>query len=276
MSERMSPVVVATMQRDEETRLEAWILYHASLFGFGSLHIFDNGSTSTKVKRVLKKYAALGVYVDYGHVGTSSFVKKGEIIAGLFRDLEKDSDIQFFFPMDCDEFLVLRRPDGQLTADRYAIIKYLMELVEEPRVLLAEDAYANVLGHPGYFLPPYAHRRAFFTNGCCTWIHEGFHAGESRKAKGERFTNFAYLHFHYRPYADMVRQSKWKLSHLVDVTNPSDLQAYTGDCFHVARFLLIPERDYVQSFSKANSINVPWLVFLFTKLGVTEKFFRAI
>jgi hypothetical protein len=170
-------VVVSMMERDEEIRLEAWILYHANLFGFENLYIYDNGSTSKLVEEILTKYAELGVHVDYSRTGSEAFAAKGDILAKKFIALDADPRNLFFVPLDRNELLTLRLPDGSLSADRSAILGYLETLIHDPHILVAQDAYANVFGQPGHFLPAYAHHKVFFTEGCCTWMDECFHCG---------------------------------------------------------------------------------------------------
>jgi Glycosyl transferase family 2 len=269
-------VVIAMMERDEEARLEAWILYHARLFGFESLYIYDNGSTSKLVRQILTKYAARGVHVDYSYTGSKNFSSKGDIFTEKFIELEQDSRNLFFIPLDCDEFLTLRGPDGLLTGDRSTIHAYLDTLVHDQHILVARDAYANVLGYPGHFFPAYAHHKVFFAEGCCTWMDEGFHCARSRKIEEERVTDFVYLHFHYRPFEDMVQQSTRKLAHLVDITDADKLREYKGSGFHVVQYLSVTETDYINGFQPGQGIYLPWLVSFFKKLGVDADFFRSI
>lgn len=273
----MAPrVVVAMMERDEETRLEAWILYHAYLFGFDSLYIYDNGSTSKLVEQILTKYTALGVHVDYSHTGSEGFAAKGDILAKKFRELEEDSRNLFFIPLDCDELLTLRLPDGSLSADRSVVLGYLETLIHDPHILVAQNAYANVFGHPGHFFPAYAHHKVFFTEGCCAGMDEGFHCGRSRKLEEERVTDFVYLHLHYRPFDDMVRQSIRKLAHLVDVTDSDKVRDYQGSGSHVTRYLSMREAEYTNAFFIGQGIHLSWFVPFLKSLGVSSEFFRSI
>jgi hypothetical protein len=113
--------------------------------------------------------------------------------------------------MDCDEFISIRPDDGSLSVDRLEITSYLRSLVGSDEILVARDAHANVLGHPGYFFPAYTHHKVLFAKGVCDRMDEGFHFAYSRKAQSERLTNLVYLPFNHRPFNDMSRQVKMKL-----------------------------------------------------------------
>ncbi len=269
-------VVIGMMQRDEDTRLEAWILYHSYHFGFDSLHIFDNGSKSPHVLSILKKYQGLGVHVDYSQASAVNYTAKGDLIANLFNLMEQDPRNRFFIPLDCDEFITVRKSDGELTGDSAELSAYLRTLLQDPHILIARDANANILGHPGHFFPSYDHHKVFFTEGCCSWMSEGFHTAHSRKSDVERLTDVVYLHFHYRPYREMVTHSRRKLEHLVDVTDPEKLREYKGTANHVSRYLSMADREYDNGFHPETGFHVPWLVPLLSKLGVSAEFFDSI
>lgn len=269
-------VVIGMMQRDEATRLEAWILYHARLFGFDALHIFDNGSVLPEVLEILRRYAARGVQVDYRHTGREGFHNKGFLVARLFQELEADARNRFFIPLDCDEFLILRRPSGELTAEPETIAAYFEPLLGDPHILVTPEAYANVLGRPGWFFKPYAHHKVFFTEGCVRGLAEGFHRAQSRKLNAERETDFAHLHFHYRPFAEMVLHSRHKLAAYTDVSNPEALACYAGTASHVKRFLNLSQSEYTASFTTAEVIEVPWFLPLCREIGIPPGFIVAI
>lgn len=264
------------MERDEDTRLEAWILYHAHLFGFDALYIFDNGSTSPATLAVLAKYQARGVRVNYHHTGTAGFHQKGILVANLFRALEEDPANRFFIPLDCDEFLVLHDTAGQLTAEPEAVFEALAPLLGDPHILVMPHAYANILGRPGWFQKPYAHHKVFFTEGCVRTMAEGFHRAQSRKLNEERETGFSLLHFHHRPFTEMVEHSKRKLAHFVDVSKPELVAAYKGTSAHVVRYTTMQPEQYAAQFSTGGGLHVPWLVPLCESLGIGPAFLQSI
>jgi hypothetical protein len=269
-------VAVAVMARDEETRLEPWLIYHGHLFGFENLYVLDNGSASEIVHDILIKYASRGVNVNYNYNKPEDFLAKGEIIANLFLEIERKNHHLFYFPIDCDEFLAVRLPDGSLTANRDVISSQLELLKGDPHILVVRDAYANILNKPGYFFPPYEHHKVFFTEGCCLWMQEGFHVAKSRRLQEERVTDFVYLHFHYRPFEDMVKQSANKLEKYVNINDSARLAKYKGNAFHVVQYLLMSEREYLDRFDRAQGIHVPWLIPYLKMVGVNQGFLSSI
>jgi hypothetical protein len=270
--------VIGMMARDEDTRLEAWILYHARLVGFDNLYIFDNGSVSARVKDLLWKYERKGANVDYHHTGRSDFERKGEVLASLFQRLEKTRPGSLFIPLDCDEFLVLGTANGGITLDPSVILEYLSSLSQEKRILVARDAHANVLGQPGTFFPAYRHHKIFFASGSCQSMDKGFHATVERAELPELETRILYLHFHYRLFDDMVRQSQWKLESQVDIGDPTKLSTYKGPGEHVLRYLSMTENNYANGFKKTppNAVHIAELVPYLMSIGVGEDFFSSI
>lgn len=276
MSVGSAKIAIAMMARDEETRLEAWILYHANIVGFENLYIFDNDSTSTLVHRILRMYEKRGVNVDRNSTGHSSFTGKGIILSDLFRSLEISSDYSLFIPMDCDEFVSIQRPDGLVIFERSEILSYLSSLQEERCVLVANKARANIFGYPGYFFPPYDHHKVFFPRGVCLSMDEGFHTASSRICSSIRETNLMYLHFHYRPFEYMVRQSRWKLEGEVDLSNLDDLRDYKGSGHQVTQYLLMRKHDYIKCFYKSDEAHIPKFIEYLKSIGIGKNFFDSI
>jgi len=52
----MTVVRCVTMQKNEATLLEPWILWHGAIFGLTNLTVIDNGSTDRHVLKILKAY----------------------------------------------------------------------------------------------------------------------------------------------------------------------------------------------------------------------------
>ena len=102
------------MQKNERILLEPWILYHGDLFGFENLFIFDNGSTDEIVITVLQKYEKRGVNINRAYNSKSDFEGKGNLIADKIRSLDQCNYYDFFFPLDCDEFIACHDIDGNI------------------------------------------------------------------------------------------------------------------------------------------------------------------
>ncbi len=270
------PAVIAMMQKDEETRLEPWILYHGNLIGFFRLYIFDNGSKSKLVLDILRKYETLGVNVDYRFHSQFDYQIKGELLSEKFKELEKRSDNSIFIPLDCDEFLSVRRKDGSLSVDRLEISAHLSSLIGSEEILVAENAHANVLGYPGYFFPAYTHHKVLFAKGVCDRMDHGYHTALSRQSPHECLTDIVYLHFHHRPFDDMTRQAKMKLQELVNVDDLEALTTYSGAGAHAANMLLKTKKEYLDRFHPEGRMYLPEMISLLRYLGVAQNFFNSI
>lgn len=259
-------IVIAMMARDEDDRIEAWLLYHASIVGYRNLFVIDNGSVSDKFKDILLKYEKLGVKVIRFFQDHYHFTIKGDIISKLFQNLNNQYDI--FIPLDCDEFLVLKNNNG-IVVDPSSISKYLLSFRDTNQVLLAKKAAANILGHPGYFFQEYDHNKIFFPKDTCISMDEGFHQAVPEN-KNIIETNILYLHFHYRKYNDMVVKSHNKLENIVITNN------YNGAGFHVVQYLNIPIQNYLDRFNNCNSTHYPDFIKYLKKIGVDEQFIDSI
>ncbi len=269
--------VIAMMARDEETRLEAWILYHARIAGLENLIILDNGSTSPAVRRILSTYARWGVRVEYDHLGYESFIRKGEIIGSSFKSMQREDEQRIFIPLDCDEFLAIRLDDGQVEYSPVAIQTYLAGLSIKPAVYVIGEARANILGHPGHFFPPYDHHKVFFSSGACSIMDEGFHNIVEPNGAPKIQTDLIHLHFHYRPHTDMKRQSKWKLeAQNLDLTG--DLSAYNGPGHHVKQYLTMDEKAYQAAFKMDGILpgGVSGFIDYMKSIGIGSEFFNSI
>jgi len=95
------PIKVFTMVKNEGDIIEAWIAYHAYLFGYSSLFIIDNYSTEAETLQVLEQYQKKGVSVRQER----EYRKKGDYIVKWVKELEKSSGPFLAIPLDIDEFI---------------------------------------------------------------------------------------------------------------------------------------------------------------------------
>ena len=56
----MTVIRCVTMQKNEATLLEPWILWHGAIFGLSNMTVVDNGPTDPHVKDVQKRSEAQG------------------------------------------------------------------------------------------------------------------------------------------------------------------------------------------------------------------------
>ena len=91
-------------QKNEHRLLPYWIDYHAELSSYSSLYVFDNGSDKS-MEPILDSAEKLGVNIIRDYNSKEHFESKGRIIAKYILDLRQLNLYDFFFPLDCDEFV---------------------------------------------------------------------------------------------------------------------------------------------------------------------------
>jgi len=217
-------VACLMMHRDEGDLLRPWVMYHAALFGIENLYIFDNGSSSLSVRSELAALELEGAIVDRSNGKTEDYRRKGQIIGSQIRFLEGQYD--FFIPLDCDEFVVVRTGDRSIACDPDAVHAALEELAGEKRALQVDAAFWNILNSPEWFWC-WSYRKVFFAKDSFLSTDHGHHNGRTKEG-GILHTNFAYMHYHHKPYELMVEHAKNKLRPFVDVENREALERFDG------------------------------------------------
>lgn len=253
------------MQKNEDEHLRPWLEYHSFLFGAENLYVWDNGSTSGRCLSILQEYERLGTKVDYSRTTGVDFRRKGVMMGETIKELDKSGCYDFYFPLDCDEFLAVETSPGNIRCDSAAIAKEFAGLKGEERALSVQWAYYNVLGHKDYFwrLP---HPKTFFGFNTFKYMDHGYHVGEA-KAEGRRESRFVYIHYHYKPHAVIVEHSKAKLRPTVDIDNPEILQAEYKKGNRLAKFILESEEVYMQKFKTDNALYMPRVENFFEAIG---------
>jgi hypothetical protein len=259
------------MQKNEEHCLEPWLRYHGYLFGFENIVIIDHHSNSSKVVKLLEQYKNFGINVIY-LPENASFQDKGVIVAAEIHRIEELKKIDFVFPIDCDEFLFLKRGNHTESCSRDKIYEYLYQLRGFSGALEIKENYLHILGHPGYFWSqPY--QKVFFAGGNCLRLDHGFHTGIARTSPETRQTSLAYAHFHFKPYHIDRKLSQEKLRPWVDMDDIDALRAFNGPGFHLKSHLLETENEYYSKFIVDHSaIYFKELVDLFNLIGIDPNF----
>lgn len=238
------------MCRDEENLIRQWLEYHGQLFGYENLYVFDNGSSDTTAD-ILKEFKGNGVHCDFSQQGRQAFDNKGELFEGIIKKFDKENPSDFYFPLDCDEFICVEKSKGIFSSEKKDIIDYLASLRDRKEVLMIGGGIDNNPYRPGLFRISLEQRKCFFTKNSCAYLDHGFHVGRSLWTN-ERFkTKIFYYHFHYRPYEIMIRSTINKLGEGFQNKTSEEVEAYIragGPGFHVARNLLITEDNYKSSF----------------------------
>ncbi len=108
-----------TMVKDEVDIIRDWIIYHASMFGYSSLHVIDNFSTDGTYE-VLKEFeGAINIY------RFPEYNLKGVHMRNLINGCCASEDIAF--PIDSDEFVVLYQ-NGEIIVDKQRVNDYFANL----------------------------------------------------------------------------------------------------------------------------------------------------
>lgn len=239
-------IVAVTMQKNEDHCLEPWIRHHGYIFGFENIVVIDHASDSPYCIDILKKYRRSGVKV----VALSSdakFDNKGDYVFSEFSRLAKRNDVDFFFPIDCDELLFLKDKTCGVTASREKIEQYLKGFVGFNGRLYIKENYLRILGHPEYYwVQPY--QKVFFFASACRGLDHGFHIGRSVDNDLTRDTEFIYAHFHFKPYEVNRKLSIDKLRDYVDVNDSDALKNFDGPGFHLKSHLLATKEEYRAGF----------------------------
>ena len=252
-------------QKDEAGVLEPWLTYHGHLFGLENLYIIDNGSTRPDVRATLARFASRGVHVDYAHPTREDYLNKGDIVGAKIRDLDAAGIYDFFFPTDCDEFLIKQTATG-FTCDGAAIDAYLETLRKEPQTLRMRYQLANHPLVPDFYVH-FASSKTFFAAQAFGWTDHGHHCDGSRLAAGSRYTALLHVHFHYMPFERLIGSVRQRWIGSVDIEDREQLVGYAGDSQHLARYLLMSRDEYYTQFNQKLLIYFPQLRRLLGRLG---------
>lgn len=261
----MPKVACVMMHKDEYILLEPWAIYHGHLFGLENLYIIDNGSSLPEVQASLHRLAALGVHVDYDYPTRQDYLDKGEIVGARIRALDAAGGYDFFFPIDCDEFVIKQTQVGY-SCDLATIHAYLETLRGEQQTLRLRYQLNN---HP--LLPDfYVHFRqtkTFYAAGSFGWTDHGHRADGSRLAKGSRPTTLLHAHFHNKPFELLQAAARERWVGPVDVNDRAALAGYKGDSEQAARYLLMSAREYHAQFDRQMLVYFPQLRATLEQLG---------
>ena len=253
----MARAACVMMQKDEVHLLEPWLAYHGQMFGFDNLYVLDNGSTHPGVLLTLARYAGKGVHVDYSPCRRDHYLHKGDVVGGVIHRLEVAGRHDFYFPTDCDEF-ILKQTQWGFTCDRAAIHAHLKTLKGEQRTLRIPFQLGN---HP--LLPDLYHyftfTKTFYAADTFGWTDHGHHAFGSRKAEGFRDSQIIHAHFHHLPFEHLLAAARRKWNGSVSVDEPEKLVDYRGDSMHLAPYFLMRADEYYARFDSKVQFYFPQL-----------------
>ncbi len=243
-------IKILMMLKDEDELARPWVHYHGALVGFENLIVYDNGTVSPPTLRALDWARKAGVEVSRDYHTAADFIRKGEILGDGIKALAGSAD--FFFPLDCDEFLAVGAPDD-VRCDKTAIDQELANYLGCPqplRIGFGLDSHPRL---PGQFRLSLEQRKTFFASGMCKTLDHGFHEGQTCQGLEALRTRIVYVHFHYKPYEVLQKHARAKLVPYTADFSRDGLNAYIdrqGPGFHCAMHLLKTEEEYRIEFDQ--------------------------
>lgn len=266
----MARVACTVMLKDEVTLTAPFLDYHAALFGFENLYVVDNGTTEPEVLAVLERFESAGGHVDRSFSTRDDYHRKGEIIGSLVQRLDATADYDLYLLLDCDEFVVVKEKSGY-SCDPIDIHQNLDRMIGGKKIFRVNVNLSNIPGRPGVFqVADYA--KTIFPHGTMGVTDHGHHGGWTLEGNKEFLPcDIAYVHFHYRPYEEVVRFSRQKLEiHLSqeELDDPETLKAYKGRGWHLVGNLLAGAKGYYAQFENLQAVfDFPELTERFRRIG---------
>jgi len=243
------------MQRDETELLPLWIRYHGELFGYQNLFIYDNGS-GYRTQQILRAAEQdYGVNVDYSRTAPEDFESKGAIFAQQISLWSLAEAADYYFPLDCDEFVGVHETDGYSCFPE-SIYQYLSSIkpIKNAGFQVGERLDNSWHDETVFYRIPRA-RKLFFGNSEVVGLDVGFH--HSEHPSQVMISSIVYFHFHNRPFPELVRRAKGKLSSRlpsVDTEDHQALRGYQGKGSHLIRCLTSSEEEYASWLSSHHSV----------------------
>ncbi|NHN88526.1 glycosyltransferase family 2 protein [Acetobacter conturbans] len=261
-----SPVArCITMQKNERTLLEPWLLHHASLFGFSALTVIDNGSDDPVVRNILRRYEKRGVTVIWDRTSRDDFIHKGDVIADVIRRWDREGGYDFAFPLDCDEFIVALT--DHLAWDQRTVLSALETMSGRQATFINDRILLNVPSRPGYFLPQIV-TRPVLAAGSIVSLDHGFHSARTIYPYHWVQAPLACLHLHNRPhFSDIQAAALEKLRHLIGDADPATVTP-TLEGQHLYSYFQSTEEEFVQQYRDHADVYVPGIREHFERLGV--------
>lgn len=234
------------MQKNERRLLPVWVEYHGKMFGYENLYVFDNGSTDAENLEYLSKLPGLGVNLVSEFKEKIDFERKADIFKSLIDSLDDSCAYDFYFPLDCDEFVAIE-VDGRVSVDREDIVRGLAEHLGEQKVLRISAAYDNLPIDAGVYFKSAGQKKCFFAARTYLSSDIGFHDSCTRSGYDSIKTKIAYIHMHNRVYDDYCFYAAQKLIGRIADFSPESLRRHIeirGAGFHLALPLLLGSHFY--------------------------------
>ena len=239
----MVRIACTMMQKDEDALLEPWFRFHGKLVGYENLFVFDNGSSSAHCLKVLRRYEDQGANIDRTYSTVSDYAAKGEIIAAIIRRLQSDRTYDFVFPLDCDEFVVLRDGDTA-TISRDRIFSHAETLVPLGGLHRVGKQFFNIINRPGEFGIADYTKTAIVLDGTFEHSDHGHHHCTTSAGSNYGHCDFAYVHYHYKPLAMLKAHARSKLAPFVNVDDLAAVAVFDGPGHHLRSYLQMTDAEF--------------------------------
>lgn len=268
----MANVRCVMMQKNERRVLEAWIKYYGYMFSYENLYIFDNGSTDQLVLEILAKYEKSGVKVFYDRFSAADFENKGDIIKDLVDEWDKNGEnYDFILPIDCDEF-ILFSSGAQISVSRNVLHAYLDNLDVGNDVFIITHDYINDPKISGLFYPTVV-PKSLFPKGNVGHIDHGFHHPRPKNPSGSvREADLGYIHFHNKPFSELLQHAKEKLKNFVDISDTDALRQYEGNGLHLTKYFFMSDMEYKSIYNDRAKIYICGIINLFINISIDADF----
>ena len=250
-------IALLMMQKNEDILLGPWIRYHTEFTDNASIFIFDNGSSNPGVVETLAEAEQAGIHIIRQYNKPEDYLNAGDIFSRFIQNLDHQNPHDFYFPIDCDEFLACQTQSG-LSCRREDLHNQLMPWLGSQQVLIiSHKHYANPY-QPNRYIETNHTQKCFFSQGTCESLSHGFHKATTAAGHGQQITTITYFEFHHKPYPQRRQLTTQKLEPIfrgkaMSRRNLIEYAATRKTNFHCALELLQTEYDYIRYLAKSSS-----------------------
>ena len=192
-------IAMLMMQKNESLLLEPWIRYDTALTAASSIFIFDNGSSDPRAIETLNSAEKAGIRIVREHAKPEDYLNTGTISSQFINQLDTESPHDFYFPIDCDEFLACLTQFGP-SFEPEDIEAVLTPYLGSPNVLTIPFKYYNNPYLRNQYTKNDNAQKCFFAQGTCGDLSHGFHEAKTHSGSSQCSTPITYFEFHYKPY----------------------------------------------------------------------------
>jgi len=250
-------IALLMMQKNEAILLGPWIRYHSQFTVNSSIFIFDNGSSNPGVIDTLAKAEQAGIHVIRQYNNPEDYLNTGSIFSRFIQNLGRQAPHDFYFPIDCDEFLACQTPTG-LSCLLEDLHNQLMPWLGSQQVLIIpRKHYANPY-QPNRYIEINHSQKCFFSQGTCESLSHGFHKATTTAGHGQQITTITYFEFHHKPYQQHRQLTTQKLEPIfrgkaMSRRNLAEYASTLKTNYHCALELLQTEYDYIRYLTNNSS-----------------------